>query len=247
MTSLVLALRYLTIVPLPAGPHVEPTTLGRAAAWFPVIGLALGLTVAAAEWVVSALFPPLLDALLTVTVWKLLTGGLHLDGLADCFDGLVGRDAGDRLRIMRDSRIGAFGAVGLILFLLLEVAAVSELAAPARWPALLAAPALARALPPLIAWIFPAATPLGQGGMFRSGLTRSRVALALALGALVTLAALGLAGAVALVVAGSAGVGLGWFFTRQLGGVTGDVLGAIIELAELCVLLVVVAWTAGPR
>ena len=247
MTSLALALRYLTIAPLPAGPHVEPTTLGRAAAWFPVIGLALGLTVAAGEWAASAVFPPLLDALLAVTLWKLLTGGLHLDGLADCFDGLVGRDAGDRLRIMRDSRIGAFGAIGLILFLLLEVAAVSELPAGTRWRALFAAPALARALPPLVAWIFPAATPLGQGAMFRSGLTPVRVALALALGGAVTLAALGLAGVVAGVIAGSAGVGLGWFFTRQLGGVTGDVLGAIIEVSELTVLLVVVAWTSAPR
>ena len=127
MASLGHALRYLTIAPIPAGAHVEPTTLGRAAAWFPLIGLALGLVVAGGERVIGIVFPSLLDALLAVTLWKLLTGGLHLDGLADCLDGLVGRDAGDRLRIMRDSRIGAFGAIGLILFLLLEVAAVSEL------------------------------------------------------------------------------------------------------------------------
>jgi adenosylcobinamide-GDP ribazoletransferase len=247
VSSLALALRYLTIVPLPAGPHVEPTTLGRAAAWFPVVGLTLGLIVAAGERVIGTMFPTLLDALLAVTLWKLLTGGLHLDGLADCFDGLVGRDAGDRLRIMRDSRIGAFGAIGLILFLLLEVAAVSELGASTRWRALLAAPAVARTMPPLVGWLFPAATPLGQGAMFRSGLTRARVVVALLLGAAVPVAALGLAGIVAFVVAGSASIGLGWFFTRQLGGVTGDVLGAIIEFAELSVLLVLVAWTGGPR
>jgi adenosylcobinamide-GDP ribazoletransferase len=245
--SLALALRYLTIAPIPAGAHVEPTTLGRAAAWFPLIGLALGLAVAGAEWVIAALFPALLDALLTVTLWKLLTGGLHLDGLADCLDGLVGRDAGDRLRIMRDSRIGAFGAIGLILFLLLEVAAVSELAPAARWRTLLAAPALARAMPPLVALIFPPATPLGQGAMFRSGLTRARVIVAVALGGIITLAALGLAGLVVFVLAVAASVGLGWFHTRQLGGVTGDVLGAVIEVAELIVLLTVVAWTRAPR
>ena len=100
MTSLALALRYLTIAPIPAGARVDPTTLGRAAAWFPLIGLALGLVVAAGEQVISVVFPTLLDALLAVTLWKLLTGGLHLDGLADCLDGLVGRDAGDRLRII---------------------------------------------------------------------------------------------------------------------------------------------------
>jgi adenosylcobinamide-GDP ribazoletransferase len=245
--SLALALRYLTIAPIPAGAHVEPAMLGRAAAWFPLIGLALGAVVAGAERVLGALFPSLLDALLTVTVWKLLTGGLHLDGLADCLDGLVGRDAGDRLRIMRDSRIGSFGAIGLILFLLLEVAAVSELAPGSRWRVLLAAPALARAMPPLVAWIFPSATPLGQGAMFRSGLTRARMFVALILGAVVALAALGVAGLVVCVLVGAAGVGLGWFYARRLGGVTGDVLGAVVEIAELVTLLTIVAWTSAPR
>ena len=247
MRSLGLALRYLTVAPIPAGAHMEPTTLGRAAAWFPLIGLALGLVVAGGERVVRALFPPLLDALLTVTLWKLLTGGLHLDGLADCLDGLVGRDPADRLRIMRDSRIGAFGAIGLILFLLLEVAAVSELSPEMRWRTLLAAPALARAMPPLVAWMFPAATPLGQGAMFRSGLTRARVLIALLLGTAIPLALLGVAGLVVFGLAAAVGLGLGWFFTRRLGGITGDVLGATIEVAELIVLLTVVAWTSVPR
>ena len=246
MTSLALALRYLTIVPVSAGAHVEPTTLGRSAAWFPLIGLALGVIVAGAERVISTLFATLLDALLTVTLWKLLTGGLHLDGLADCLDGLVGRDAADRLRIMRDSRIGAFGAVGLILFLLLEVAAVSELTA-ARGRTLLAAPALARAMSPAVAWIFPPATPLGQGAMFRSGLTRARTLVAVGLGGVIAVAALGIAGLGVFALAAAASVGLGWFYTRRLGGVTGDVLGAAIEITELIVLLTVVAWTNTPR
>jgi adenosylcobinamide-GDP ribazoletransferase len=247
VTSLARALRYLTIAPIPAGAHVEPATLGRAAAWFPLIGLLLGLVVAAGDRVIGLVFPSLLDALLAVTLWKLLTGGLHLDGLADCLDGLVGRDAGDRLRIMRDSRIGAFGTIGLILFLLLEVAAVSELAPATRWRVFVTAPALARAMPPLIAWVFPLATPLGQGAMFRSGLTRARVVIALALGGAIAVAALGLAGLLVVALALLAGLGLGRFYTSRLGGVTGDVLGAVIETVELIVLLTVVAWTSGPR
>ena len=148
---------------------------------------------------------------------------------------------------MRDSRIGAFGAIGLILFLLLEVAAVSELSPAARWRAFAAAPALARAMPPLIAWIFPLATPLGQGAMFRSGLTRARVAVALALGGAITVAALGLAGLLVVALALMASLGLGRLYTGRLGGVTDDVLGAAIETAELIVLLTIVAWTRGPR
>ncbi len=231
MRSLALALRYLTIAPIPAGAHVEPTTLGRAAPWFPVIGLAIGLVVAITAHVLDALFPPLLDTLLTVTVWKLLTGGLHLDGLSDCLDGLVGRDAGDRLRIMHDSRIGAFGVIGLILFLLLEVAAVSELQLPTRWRAL----------------VFPAASPLGQGAMFRAGLRSAGALGALALAAVIALALLGVAGLVVFGLAAAAAIALGWFATRRLGGVTGDVMGATIEIAELIVLLMFVAWTHVPR
>ena len=96
-----------------------------------------GVTLAAVDSLTARLFPGLLGALLTVTAWKLLTGGLHLDGLADCLDGLVGRDREHRLAIMRDSRIGTFGAVGLILFLMLEIVTVAELGPAVRWRALI--------------------------------------------------------------------------------------------------------------
>jgi adenosylcobinamide-GDP ribazoletransferase len=94
-----------------------------------------------------------------VTAWKLLTGGLHLDGLADCLDGLVGRDREHRLAIMRDSRIGTFGAVGLILFLMLEIVAVGELPPALRWRALIVVPTLARAVPPVLAPVPPHGPP----------------------------------------------------------------------------------------
>jgi adenosylcobinamide-GDP ribazoletransferase len=127
VTGLVVAARYLTIVPLPGPARPSADALGRAAPWFPVIGLGIGLILAIVDRVTQVFFPLLLAGLLTVTVWKLLTGGLHLDGLADCLDSLGGRDPEQRLAIMSDSRIGAFGALGLILLLLLEIAAVSEL------------------------------------------------------------------------------------------------------------------------
>src|SRR5438128_11734377 len=140
MTGLALAVRVLTIVPLPGRTAHDVDSLGRAAVWFPVIGLGIGAVLVGAERVTAVLFPSLLAALLTVTAWKLLTGGLHLDGLADCLDGLAGRAVEHRLAIMRDSRIGAFGALGLILLLLLEIAAVTELPPGVRAQALLVVP-----------------------------------------------------------------------------------------------------------
>ena len=241
MSGPVLAIRYLTILPVPGRDDMD-RGLGRAAAWFPVVGLALGLLLMAVDRVASHLFPPLLSALLTVTVWKLVTGGLHLDGLADCLDGLMGRDRAHRLAIMRDSRIGTFGAVGLILFLMLEVVAVADLPPAQRWRVLLAAPTVARAVPPLLARLFGAARSEGQGAAFVAGVRASGAAVALAVAVLVSVAVLGVVGLVAAVLALLVAVVAAWLIARRLGGLTGDVLGATVEGAELAVLLTVLAW-----
>jgi adenosylcobinamide-GDP ribazoletransferase len=232
-----MAMRYLTIVPIP-GVRPSREGPGAAAAWFPVVGLAIGALLVLVDRVTTALFAPLLAALLTVTAWKLVTGGLHLDGVADCLDGLVGRDPAQRLAIMRDSRIGAFGAVGLILFLLIEVAAVSGIDPRARWRALLLAPVVGRAMSPVMARIFPA-TGSGHGAQFRADLGTAAPITASALALALALAVLGLMGAAAFVVAALVTTVVGAFMTRRLGGVNGDVHGAAVELAELSVLLVV--------
>jgi adenosylcobinamide-GDP ribazoletransferase len=237
VSGLVLAVRYLTIVPVPGRAHGGLRALGGAAAWFPVVGAGIGLALVAVDLVVTRVFPPLLAALLVVTAWKLVTGGLHLDGLADCLDGLVGRDREHRLAIMRDSRIGAFGAVGLILFLLLVVAAVSELTPGTRWRALLAAPVLGRATPAVLAALFPAARHDGHGADFRAGLGRLAAPLGGAVALAVAVLALGPAGIVAGAAALLVAVALGAVLVRRLGGITGDALGAAVEMAELAVLL----------
>lgn len=238
-----LAARYLTIVPLPGRVAIPADALGRGAAWFPVVGAVIGLAVVVAERATSWLFPSLLAALLTVTVWKLLTGGLHLDGLADCLDGLTGRDAEHRLAIMRDSRIGAFGAMGLILFLGLEVAAVAELAPADRRHALLLAPVVGRAMPPVLGRLFRSARRDGHGAAFASGLTTTAALVALGLALVLSLALLGAAGLVAFALALLVSLAVGRFLAGRLSGITGDVLGASVEAAELAVLLALSAWT----
>jgi len=246
VSSLAQAVRYLTIVPLP-GRHAGVGDLGHAAAWFPVVGLGIGAALVALEWLTSRAFPPLLAALLTVTAWKLLTGGLHLDGLADCLDGIGGRDPEHRLAIMRDSRIGAIGAIGLILFLLLEIAALSELPGPVRRRVLLAAPVIARAMPALLGRVFGPARRDGLGAAFQAGLPRGAPLLVLGAALAVAAATLGRAGVAAVAVATVVVVVLGRFFSRRLGGITGDVFGASIEAAELAALLTVSAWVHVAR
>jgi len=242
VTGLVVAARYLTIVPLPGVVPGRADSLGRAAVWFPAIGLGIGAVLVGAERVTAVLFPSLLAALLTVTAWKLLTGGLHLDGLADCLDGLAGRDAEHRLAIMRDSRIGAFGAIGLILFLLLEVVAVAELPSGVRARALLVVPVIARATPPLLVRLFPAAKSEGLGAAFGASVSGWAVPTALAIALVVALAALHAVAVPVFTISVLSALALTRFFAARVSGITGDILGAAIEVAELAGLLTVSAW-----
>ena len=238
MGSLILALRFLTVLPVPGREAEGPSALGRAAWWFPVIGLLLGGALALASLLADALWPPVLGAAVLVAVWKVATGGIHLDGLADSLDGLAGRDAARRIVIMRDSRIGVFGTTGLILLLLLAVAALAGLSASLRLRVLVVAPVIGRVTPLLAgAWLTPATPGQGLGATFAAGLSRwagiAHVLVACGLAAWL----LGAWGVAAAAVAWAVALGAAGLIARRLGGVTGDVLGAVVELAELGTLL----------
>ena len=245
MRGLATAARYLTIVPIPGRHADSPAALGRAAPWFPIVGAGVGVVLLLVDRLASAVFPPVLAALLTVTAWKLLGGGLHLDGLADCLDGLMGHDRAQRLAIMRDSRIGVFGALGLIVALLLALTSVAELPPPARWRALLLAPIIGRATTLLLAVAFPAARPAGQGAAFVAAVRPLGAALATALALAASVLLLGVTGVVACLAANGIALATGLLLARRLGGITGDVLGAGVELSELAVLLTIAAWARG--
>ena len=243
MTGLLAAARYLTIVPIPGAAQGRADAFGGAAVWFPVIGLGLGAVLLGVDRVTALLFPSLLAALLTVTAWKLLTGGLHLDGLADSLDGLAGRDPAHRLAIMRDSRIGAFGAIGLILVLLLEIVAVSELPPGLRGRTLLVVPVIARATPPLLVRLFRPARSEGSGAAFSASVDWWAAPVALAFAVAVGLAALQTLGGVVFALSVACAIALAWFIVSRVSGITGDVLGAAIEVAELTGLLTASAWS----
>ncbi len=252
MNGLVVALSFLTAVPVrPRDTSLE--ALGRSAAWFPVVGLLLGAVLSLAQWLLAQFFPPLLAAALILALWALLTGGLHLDGLADCGDGLLASTTpARRLEIMRDPRLGAFGVLVLCLFLILKVAALAALPGRALFallPPLLGAPPAWLPFGPLVIaaasarWLIllaarqPAARPGGLGDVFAAGLNSQTLLAA----GLVTFAITLLGGQWAW-LAVAAAHGVAWLVVRlarsRLGGVTGDVLGLTVELAELTVLLV---------
>jgi len=250
MNGLRLALGFLTAIPVGAGAP-GAGGLGRASAWFPAVGLLVGAALAAAAWGLRLVFPPLVAGALVVALWAGLTGGLHLDGLADCCDGLLAAVPRERrLAIMRDPNVGAFGAIGLTLFLILKVAAVAALLGPPPPPlplhiarltpyALLLVPTLARLLILPVARQ-PAARAGGLGAAFAEGLKPAHIALAaiLPVGLLVLGGWQGAAAAGAACVAAALVVVVA---RARLGGVTGDVLGLTVEAAELAALLVFAA------
>jgi len=239
MRNLRIAFGLMTTLPVSLPDDWSAGDSGRAAVWYSLVGLVVGALTWLAWTGARLLFSPLLAGVLALLVWVVLTGGLHLDGLADCCDGLlasVGRER--RLEIMKDPHVGAFGVIGLILVLLLKAAALASSASDSGFAILLAA-SLARwcILP---AGLLPLARPSGMGADFASGLRSSFIfwsavvplAIALLLGVRGIVSALAGVAAAALIL---------WFVKSRIGGVTGDVFGMLVEIVEAVVLLVFLA------
>jgi Cobalamin-5-phosphate synthase len=245
----VFAWHFLTAIPISRSHH-EPTAteLGASMAWYSTIGLMLGGFLALADsglrWFLAA---EVVNVLLIVLL-VLLTRGLHQDGLADTLDGLAGgRTAEDRLRVMRDPRVGAIGATGLFLSLLLRYAGLLALPQALRLPVLVCMPALGRWAMVTVAWSSPSAR--SEGGLAAAFLTHLSlhhvllsslvlaVALAAGLGILAAFATMGVGLILIVLVRNGCRE---WF-----GGITGDMLGATNELIEILFLLLVPALVMG--
>lgn len=221
--------------------RLDGADVGRGAAFFPLVGAGIGAAVGGVATGLAGPLSPLLAALLALAVGAVLTGALHLDALADTADALGATTRERALEIMRDHAVGSYGVVALVLDLGVKAAALAVLAE--RDQALryaVCAAAAARALPPLLSAVLPYARP-GEGlGRALAGAGRIRAVLAAA-----TAAALCVALGAAWLLAAVSVVGLAaaLLARRRLGGVTGDVLGATAELAELAALVVAVAVT----
>lgn len=238
--ALALALQLLTRLPVPsAGSPPQPQELGQSALFFPVVGLLIGLLLAGVHFALRGIDPDVLAALL-LTIWALITGGLHLDGLADTADAWIGGQ-GDRdrtLAIMKDPRSGPIAIVVIVLLLLNKLAALQALSPSGAGPALLLAPALGRAVIVLLLLTTPYIRPAGLGAPYAAYLPRRQCGLLLALLAAATVTLAGWTGVGVLIVLGLGVLGVRQALMKRLGGVTGDTLGAACELAETAALLV---------
>ena len=237
------ALELLTILRLRRPRILNGETLGRSQAYFPAVGLLLGLIAYGADQLLSAALGAPLTGWILVGLLALLSGCLHLDGLADSVDGFfVGRSPERRLAIMRDSSIGVFGVCALVVVLGVKAASISGIGG-LRLEALLLGPALARWAGVVAIVAFPYARESGLGKSFHAGASVRSSALAgmTALGASTVL--FGITGLLAFSITSAAALGLGFFISRQIGGLTGDSYGATIESVETGVLLAFAAGT----
>ncbi|MBN1264261.1 MAG: adenosylcobinamide-GDP ribazoletransferase [Anaerolineales bacterium] len=236
MQGLWTALSFLTILPVRKPGTRSPRDLGKAAIWFPLVGVLLGVLLVGFYFLLDGRVPDRLRAGLLLGLWVLLSGGLHLDGLADCLDGLlVTADRERRLTILRDPGTGAFAVIGISLFLILKAAALEGLTAAT---VLLLAPAAGRSVM-LLGMFYPSAREGGLGAVFKSGLTPLRIGAA-SFVPLLLAGTLGMQGFLALILAILTALLVFQFAKARIGGVTGDVLGAACELSELVVLFLFV-------
>jgi adenosylcobinamide-GDP ribazoletransferase len=238
LLPLAAATAFLTRVPVGRFVDLDGRAVTRAAPLYPLVGAAVGAVAGASVDVLAGPLPPWAAATIGVGLAALLTGGMHLDALADTADALGGSTRGRRLEIMRDSSIGSFGAVALILVLLLEISLLAELGA--RDLALVsfaAAGALSRWSPLPIALALPYARAEGQGRSLATGISPAAVLLGLALAAGIAGIALGSGAAVAIGAAAGTSLVLGLFYRRWLGGITGDALGAATALSQTACLI----------
>lgn len=238
MRSFLAASQFLTILPVHA--RFEEDHFTRAPFWFPAVGLTLGALVAFADALLGrAGFPPLLLSIMSIGLLAAISGGLHLDGLADTADGFLSARPRERvLEIMRDSRIGTMGALALFFVLAIKCAALSELEGSIRWRALMLTPLAGRAMQLAVLNALPYAR--NEGGLATLFIHRKHPLL-------IVWAASAL-GVVAILMTGfghglfvSAAVGVVTFLLavwshHRIGGFTGDTLGATSEISEALVL-----------
>jgi adenosylcobinamide-GDP ribazoletransferase len=242
MRLYLIAMQFLTIIPLPFDTRCRKEDLGRATACFPLAGLTLGGMLAGVNWLVAPWLAPPLTAALLITLLAAVTGALHLDGLADVCDGLAARGDRERfLAVMKDSSVGAVGAVGLVLGLLLKWQALLAVPAGLTWQALLLFPTLGRFSQVLAMAGAQHARQDGLGAAFIQGMTARHLLLALGITVAACLTLLPVKGAIALTAVFAVTMVIKGYFQNRLGGLTGDIIGCSCELSEILALIVLSA------
>ncbi len=256
--SLIAAIRFLTLIPIPipipAASHQQGDTENEAEEfaipkmmpWFPAVGALIGVILLVAGWISGVFWGEAARAVVIVVVWAIVTAGFHLDGLSDTFDAVMSwRPQARKLEIMKDSRIGVMGALALIAVLLLKCVWLYDVSSGEGgvgwWQAVLLAPIIGRWANLCGIFWFPAAREGGLGRTFHRDIAPNQFLVPTIAVGVATLVIGQAAGVVAMLFALGGTYLLAKWWTRDLGGLTGDTYGAMCEIAETIVLAAMAA------
>ena len=233
MRTLLGAISFLTIIPV----NAKTATPGQSAIFFPLVGAMLGAAGAAIFIALGRVLPSTIAALIVVACWAGISGVLHEDGLADAADAFrAGRSREKMTSILKDSRIGTYGAVAIVLSIVARWQALDHISSINIWAALIAAQATPRAAMVALAWV---SRPVGSGlgYAFTSTLTTPVALIAMAQG-IATAMACGVRPGLAIVLGSYLVLRIGhWYFDRRIGGINGDCLGATEQVLEIFILI----------
>lgn len=236
LKSLIFAVQFLTIIPIKKGIEAEEKIFSDSAVFFPVVGLMLGAVLVLTSKLLGDFVSPALLSIIIVLMLILLSGALHLDGLADTVDGFyAGRDRISILRIMRDSMIGTMGVTGIVGIILLKVGFLASMEEMAG--ILLLMPALSRWSMSLSIFAFNYAREEGKAKYFFEGFTFNKFAAATLLMLIIAYACFELAGIILVMVIALNTLLFGWLVKQKINGQTGDTLGAVCEINEVLILI----------
>lgn len=235
---LLAALQFLTIIPVKRSFSAEQ--VGRSTGYFPVVGIIIGLILAALNYLLSLVLPSsVVNALLVVSL-AVLSGGLHLEGLADTCDGLAKHGTPEeRWQVMHDSRVGGVGVIGLALVLLVKYISLNSLPQSLMMFALLTTPVISRWAMVYAIFAYPYARASGLGKAFKQATGRWQFLLAMLITVALAAGLFKLAGLVILFIVWLFVLATAFYLKRRFAGLTGDTYGAINEVAESSVLIMI--------
>ena len=234
------ALQFLTIISIPWRREVSPEELGRSAGYFPVVGLIIGLVLVGLDWLFGLILPSAVANALLIVSLVVITGVLHLDGFVDTCDGIAGhKTAEDRWRVMHDSRVGGFGIVGIVLLLLVKYVSLNSIPLPLMMTTLVLMPVISRWATVYAIFAYPYAKPSGLGKAFKQGTNWLRFTMATLIALVVVVGLAQLVGLAIMFLIWVMTVVMAAYLKGKFSGLTGDTYGAINEVAEVGVLILV--------
>lgn len=245
LTGAVVALEFLTPLRFRRVPRYDDHTFAESLGWYPLAGLLIGVVLLLVDEGLGRLLPRAPVAAIEVALLALLSGGLHLDGVADTADGMAYQgDRAGRLGVMSEGNTGPAGVMALVIVLLATWAALASLESPVRAGGLVLAPALARWTVVPVALLFRPARPRGLGRLMHEAAWPVAAPLATATALIAAVVLFAGAGVFLIVVGGIAAVLIAGAAARMLEGVTGDVFGAAIEVSQVVIWYALIAAAA---